>query len=244
VPAGQVSTLTLDSTAGQQATATSPTQVPAIDCRALGFSPRLRLALRGRRQTGVGGHPTLTTTIIQRRGQANIASSKVTLPLSLALDPRNSQHVCAVAAAAADKCPARTIIGTARVATPLLSRPLTGNVYLVQGIRTTSSGQRVRTLPALLVALRGAVAIDLHAQTSVSHLRLVTTFSSLPDLPSSTFTLTINGGRKGILVVTGHRSLCTGRQVAPILLIGHNGRRERHKRMISTPCPAPNGQHR
>ena len=236
VPAGQRSTLTLGSTTGQQATATSTTPVPAIGCGALAFTPRLKLALSGRRQTAVGKHPTLTATVTQPANQANIAFSKVTLPLSLALDPKNSQHVCSVPAAAADSCPASTLIGRATATTPLLSGPLSGPVYLVQGIRTTSTGQQVRTLPALLVELRGQVAIDLHAQTSVSGGRLVTTFSTLPDLPVTAFTLTINGGKRGILVVTGNRSLCRASERAPIVLVGQNGRRERRTLTIATPC--------
>lgn len=236
VPAGQISTVTLDSTTGQQAQATSGTPVPAIACRALRFAPKLTLALRGRRRTGVGRHPTLVAKVTQGAGQSNVHSSKVTLPLSLALDVNNSQHVCSVAAAAADNCPASTLIGSARATTPLLIRALSGPVYLVQGIRTTSTGQQIRTLPALLVELRGQAAIDLHAQTSVANERLVTTFSTLPDLPVSSFTLTIDGGRRGILVVTGSRSLCSRRQVAPTLLIGQNGGYRRRRLTISTPC--------
>jgi hypothetical protein len=234
-----VTTLTLDSTTGQQAQAKSTTPVPAIGCKSLAFTPRWKLALTGSRQTAVGKHPTLTATITQQPGQANIALSSVTLPLSLALDVNNSEHVCSVAAAAADSCPASTRIGFATATTPLLSQPLSGNVYLVQGIRTTSSGQQLRTLPALLVTLRGQAAVDLHAQTSVSSAaRLVTTFSGLPDTPVSKFTLRINGGKRGILVVTGHRSLCSRSQRAATLLVGENGRRDQHTVTMATPCKA------
>lgn len=240
VPAGQVSTLTLGSSSGPPATATSTTPVPAIGCKSLRFSPKLKLALTGRHQTAVGKHPTLTARLTQALGQANIALSKVTLPLSMALDPRNSEVVCSVSAAATDTCPANTIIGSATATTPLLSQRLSGKVYLVQGIRTTSTGQQIRTLPALLVALRGQTAIDLHAQTSVSNNRLVTTFSTLPDLPVTAFTLTIKGGKHGILVVTGSQSLCSRVQRAPILMIGKNGVPERHTLKITTPCTHSN----
>ena len=97
----------------------------------------------------------------------------MTLPLSLALDPNNSKHVCAFATAQAVHggavgCPANTIVGTASAMTPLLSQPLSGNVYLVQGIRFNAQGQQIRTLPTLLVPLSGQIALDLRAQTSVS----------------------------------------------------------------------------
>jgi hypothetical protein len=242
VPAGAASTLTLGSSTGQQATATSTTPVPAIGCGSLGFSPLLKLALTGKHQTAVGKHPTLTATLTYASGQANIALSKVTLPLSLALDPRNSEHVCSVAAAATDTCPASTLIGKATAVTPLLSQPLSGPVYLVQGIRTLPSGQQIRTLPALLVELRGQAAIDLHAQTSVSNNHLVTTFSALPDQPVSKFTLTISGGKRGILVVTGSRSLCKASERAPTLLVGQNGKQRRRTVTMTTPC-APKRKH-
>jgi hypothetical protein len=242
VPAGAVSTLTLGSSTGQTATATSATPVPAIGCSSLAFSPKLKLALSGRRQTAVGKHPTLTATLTQPSGQANIALSKVTLPLSLALDPRNSEHVCSVAAAGMDACPANTLIGKATSTTPLLTQPLSGNVYLVQGVRTVN-GQTIKTLPALLVELRGQAAIDLHAQTSVSNNHLVTTFPTVPDLPVSKFTLTINGGKRGILVVTGHRNLCKASKRAPILLVGQNGKRVRRTVTMATACKAAKRKH-
>jgi hypothetical protein len=164
----------------------------------------------------------------------------VTLPLSLALDPNNAQVVCSVADAASDSCPASTIIGSAVVATPVLSQPLTGTVYLVQGIRTNSAGQQIRTLPALLVTLRGVVAIDLRGQTSVdSHSRLVTTFPNLPDLPFSTFTLKVNGGPHGILVVTGGANLCHGRQVGRVAFGAQNDATRDFSVTIGTPCVTP-----
>jgi hypothetical protein len=170
-------------------------------------------------------------------GQANLRSTTVTLPLSLALDPNNSQHVCSVAASNADSCPTNTAIGAATVKTPLLSQPLTGTVYLVQGIRTNAQGQTIRTLPSLLIPLRGQVAIDVRGQTSVdSHSRLVTTFPTLPDAAVSRFTLTINGGRRGILVVTGHRTLCRGRQIARVLFAAQSGASTSLAPTISTPC--------
>jgi hypothetical protein len=248
--AGAVSTLTLAG-GGQTATATSPTPVPAINCSSLPFSPKLKLQLKGGNQTKVGKHPTLIANLTQGSGQANIAGSKVTLPLSLALDPNNSSHVCAPLASFNDTCPSKTLIGTASATTPLLSQPLTGKVYLVQGIGCTShqpaslqgtcsSGQPVRILPALLVTLRGqGAALDLHAQTSTPHNKfLATTFFSLPDLPVSTFQLKINGGKRGILVVTGHKSLCARKQVASSVFTGQNGKPAPSKIKMTTPCKA------
>lgn len=96
--------------------------------------------------------------------------------------------------------------------------------------------------PPAQAAGRGQAAIDLHAHTSVSaNARLVTTFSVLPDVPVTKFTLTIKGGNRGILVVTGNRSLCKASKRAAILLAGQNSRRERRSITIVTPCRPRSG---
>jgi len=231
---------TATSTQGTTANLSSHFQVGG--CQDIGFSPKLKIALTGKGQTRSGDHPTLTATLTDPRGQANIHSARVALPLAMALDPNNSNHVCnnAVAAAVhggAVGCPASTIVGTATADTPLLSRPLTGKVYLVQGIRTNSKGQKVHTLPTLLVPLRGQIALDLRAQTSVSGGKLVTTFPTVPDAPVSKFTLKINGGNKGLLVITGRgQTICNKPQVASENLQAQSGRSTVADDTLTTPC--------
>ncbi len=201
------------------------------------------MSLTGKGRTHSGTHPTLTATLTQPRGQANLRSVRVVLPLSLALDPNNSQHVCSYDVAQAVHggpvgCPASTIVGHATAITPLLSQPLSGPVYVVQGLRcrsgqptvqgTCPDGQTpIRTLPSLLIPLRGQIAIDLRAKTSVSGGHLVTTFSAIPDAAVSRFVLTITGGPRGILVITGRgRSICGKAQVASATLGAQSGKRE------------------
>jgi hypothetical protein len=221
----------------QGAAATAATPFQATGCGSLAFSPTLEMALSGNRETVLGGHPSLTATVTSALGQANVRSASVTLPLSLALDPNDSSHVCSVTASDSDSCPADTIIGSARVTTPLLNRPLTGNVYLVQGIRMNAQGQQVRTLPSLLITLRGQVALDLRGQTSVdADSRLVTTFPTVPDAALSSFTLSISGGRRGILVVTGSANLCRGRQVATAAFDAQSGAAKALSETIAVPC--------
>jgi hypothetical protein len=226
---------TITSVQGAAAPASNPFQ--AGGCGAVPFAPSLRMALTGNRQTTDGKHPNLIATVSSRLGQANVRSARVTLPLSLALDPYNSQNVCSVAASNTDSCPAKTIIGSASVTTPLLNQPLTGPVYLVQGIRTNAQGQQIRTLPALLIPLRGQVAIDLRGQTSVDGGgRLVTTFPAVPDAPISSFTLAITGGRHGILVVTGGANLCRGTQRATAVFAAQSGKSTHQTVKMATPC--------
>jgi hypothetical protein len=221
---------TLTSTAGLSITRDDHFQVGG--CGDLAFSPKMKLGIKGK--TGVGKHAKLTVTVSQPGGQAHLKSVKVTLPLSLALDAKTSQNVCSVSDAAADNCPADTLIGHATANTPLLSTPLSGNAFLVQGIRRNKQGQAIKTLPSLLVTLRGAIALDLTGKTSVSHKKLVTTFGSIPDAAISKFVLTINGGSKGILAIT--RNLCKTSEVAGVKDTGQSGKTHTGSPKIATPC--------
>jgi hypothetical protein len=229
---------TTSSTGGLTATPSSRFQVGG--CQELGFTPKLQMSLTGKGQTRSATHPTLTANLTQPGGQANIASTKVTLPLSLALDPKNSNNVCNYDTAQAVHggpvgCPASTIVGKATANTTLLSQPLTGPVYLVQGIRFGRQGQRIHTLPSLLIPLRGQIALDLRAQSSVSGGKLVTTFPTIPDAPVSKFTLQINGGRNGILVITGRgRTICGKPQTANANFGAQSGKQESLSPRLST----------
>jgi hypothetical protein len=238
----------LTSTGG--ATADDSARFQTAGCSSLGFTPKLKLSLTGKGRTKSGAHPALTANLTQKAGQANIKSAKVTLPLSLALDPNNSRHVCAFPTAQAVHggavgCPSSTIVGTASATTPLLSQILTGNVYLVQGIRTNKQGQQIRTLPSLLIPLRGQIALDLRAQTSVSHGKLVTTFPTVPDVPVSSFKLNLTGGKKGLLVITGSgKSICSKAQKAGAALHGQSGKQDSSSIKMATPCKSVAKHHK
>ncbi len=233
---------TITSVGGAVANVSSPFQVGS--CQSLAFFPSLAIKLTGKGRTRSGTHPTLTASLKQDGGQANIASAKVTLPLSLALDPKNSSVVCPYAVAQAVHggavgCPADTIVGSASATSPLISAPLSSPVYLVQGIRFGAQGQQIRTLPTLLVPLRGQIALDLRASTSVSNGRLVTTFATVPDAAVSSFDLTINGGSKGILVITGrHENICKAPQTAGIQFGAHSGKTDDFTITMAKPCGA------
>ncbi len=232
----------LTSTGG--ATASVSSRFQAGGCQALGFSPSLKISLTGKGKTVSGDHPTLTAKLGEPAGQANISSAKVTLPLSLALDPKNSNRVCPYATALAVHggavgCNPNTIVGTASASTPLLSEPLTGNVYLVQGIRFNARGQAIRTLPTLLIPLRGQFALDLRASTATNKSNaLVSTFSNVPDVPVSQFDLNINGGPKGLLVITGRKeNICNSSQKSSSVLDAHSGKQTSTSSTVATPCP-------
>lgn len=182
--------------------------------------------LTGPRQMAPGRHPGLVARVTQGEGQANIGRARVSLPLSLALDPFNTRKVCGYEAGLRADCPAATRIGSATAVSPALNRPLRGPVYLVQGIRIhPQTRARIRTLPSLLAKLDGEVRINLRGTTDVERLRLVSTFERVPDAPVSRFELRIAGGRRGILAVTGRRrGICQRRRVSDVQLTGHNAK--------------------
>jgi hypothetical protein len=231
---------TLGAATGQTADVSSRFQVG--ECSNLGFTPKLAMRVAGK-NTRTGAHPALKTTVTLAKGQSNIRRADVTLPKSIVLDANNSYDpklVCDYDASLKANCPASTVIGKASAVTPVLDRPLAGNVHLVQGIKFGPNGNRIRTTPSLLVKLRGQVAIDLRATTTVRRNRLVTTFPTVPDAPVSKFRLNINGGSKGILVVTRTRrskiDLCDRKQVAQVRTGGHNGKTANFATAIKTPC--------
>jgi hypothetical protein len=208
------------------------------DCARLRFAPKLRMRLTGKRQMRRGKHPGLRARVTQRPRQANIASARVVLPKSLALDPNNARSVCGFEAAQQARCPRRTRIGFATARSPVLNRPLRGPVYFVQGIRVDpKTGARIRTLPSLLAKLGGEIRINLRATTDVARGRLVSTFAAVPDAPVSRFDLRLKGGKGGVLAATGRPRICGRRQVARIRTLGHNGKRAAQRRVrIATPC--------
>lgn len=219
----------------------------AGDCASLAFKPRMALRLTGRKQRRTGGHPGLRVSLRQGAGQANIESARVKLPRSLALDPSNANGLCPYeqglkVRGGAVGCPRSSIIGRATASTPLLNRPLSGPVYFVESKRRTKQGNLVRTLPSLLVALRGEVALDLRAQSSVRGGRLISTFPTVPDAPVSRFQLSLRGGNGGILTVTRSAArrfdICSGIHAALVELDGQNGRRADFRVRTKAPCNA------
>ncbi len=202
-------------------------------CEALPFKPAMKLSLTGRKQLKKAKHPGLRAVVTQGDGEAGIQSARVSLPLSLALDPANAKQLCEFDAGLRGQCPRASIIGRAKAVTPVLDEPLSGPVYFVKGVRTDPrTGRQIRTLPTLLAQLRGEAGIDVRASTSVERGRLVTTFAALPDAPITRFELNV-----GKVLVTS-RSLCGKRQVAASVLGGHNGKASKRNVAIALPCAA------
>ncbi|MBF6619268.1 MAG: hypothetical protein ITG02_03440 [Patulibacter sp.] len=208
-------------------------------CEKLDVKPKLDIDVIGSKQLGYHKHPGIKATVTQTRGEAGLKKAEVTMPLSLALDTKNAKALCKPAEAQAKACPEGSIVGNATAISPVLNRPLKGNVYFVEGTRVTETGRITGTLPKLWVALRGEVALDVWADSDVDEKqRLVTTFATVPDAPISSFELNITGGTNGILQVTGQKGahMCNQRSVADAQFDGQNGKRLVSKTDMSVPC--------
>jgi hypothetical protein len=215
-------------------------------CAALRFRPNLKLRLAGRRQTTTGRHPGIRAQVTQRNREAGIKRAVVALPKSLALDVNNAQALCEFADGIKDDlenhCPKGSIVGRARAVSPLLNRPLAGNVYFVKNVRIDpDTGNEIRTLPMIIAALRGEIAINLRGNSNTTRAgKLVNKFRVVPDAPVSRFNLNVKGGRNGILAVTRTRrstiDICRKKQIAIARMNGHNGKRHDRNIRMATPC--------
>jgi hypothetical protein len=239
---------TLRSAAGQTAPINARFKVGS--CGDLGFSPKLSMALTGKKQVTTGKHPGIRAKLRQASGQAGIGKAKVTLPAAVALDPDNAQALCEFVDGTKpdleNHCPEGSIVGRARAKTPLLERDLTGDVYFVKNVRKDKkTGNEIRTLPMIVVALRGEIAINLKGEASTTKAgSLVNTFANVPDAPISAFNLNIDGGNNGILAVTRTRkskiNLCAkpNSHRAAVDLDGRNGKNADYATKVKTPCGA------
>jgi hypothetical protein len=211
-------------------TVSSPFQ--AADCASLGFKPKLALSLKG--GTKRGDTPAFKALLTYPKGAyANIASAQVTLPHSVFLEQSHIKTICTRVQFAAgggngEQCPAASIYGKAKAVTPILSDPLEGPVFL----RSSS-----HNLPDLVVALHnGQINIDLVGRIdSVKGGRIRNTFEAVPDAPVTSFTLEMQGGKKGLLV--NSTNLCKKTNRALAHFVGQNGKVHNFNPVVQAQCP-------
>jgi hypothetical protein len=209
-------------------TVTSPFQ--AADCASLGFKPKLALTLKG--GTKRGDNPAFKAVLNARPGDANIGRAQVTLPHSEFLDQSHIKTVCtrvqfAQGAHPGEKCPPGSIYGYAKAITPILDQPVQGPVFL----RSSSN-----PLPDLVAALHnGQIDFNLVGRIdSVKGGRIRNTFELVPDVPVKTFTLTMRGGKKGLLVNSTNLCRSTNRAIADFK--GQNGKKHVFNPVLKAKC--------
>jgi hypothetical protein len=219
-------TSTLTSASGQTSSPSAP--FAAANCEGLGFEPGLKVQLRG--ATKRTGRPALKAVLTypSKGSFANIARAQVNLPKSLFLEQNALDKTCTRPVLLAGACPASTIYGKAKAWSPLLERPLEGNVYLVGGF-----GYK---LPALVADLNGQIRVLLAAKVdSGPNKGLRTTFEAVPDAPVSRFVLEMKGGKKYGLLINS-KNLCKGSQQLKAAFTGQNGATDEFEQKIVAGC--------
>lgn len=214
------------STLGSSASVSSLFQ--AANCAALKFAPKLQLSLKG--STTRTGHPALKAVLTYPKGgaYANIARAQVNLPHSEFIEQSNLNKACTKPVLLEGKCPQSTIYGKAKAWTPLLDKPLEGNVYLVGGFGFK--------LPALVAELNGQIRILLAGKVdSGPNNGIRNTFEAVPDAPVEKFELNLKGGPKYSLLVNSE-NLCKKPQNAITRFTAQNGRVTVAKPLIANQC--------
>jgi hypothetical protein len=210
---------TIHSSEGGADTIGVPFQV--TNCAALKFTPKFSVSTSGKTSKALGA--SLTAKVSEpnevQGSQANIAKVKVELPKQLPSRLTTLQKACTNAQFELNpaNCPKESKIGYATVHTPLLPVPLTGPAIFV-----SHGGE---AFPSLTMVLQGyGVTVDLVGTTFISKAGVTsTTFKTVPDVPFSTFELTLPEGKYSALAANG--SLCkdAGKLKMPTEFIGQNG---------------------
>jgi hypothetical protein len=198
----KLATTKLDADSYDGSTASATNAFTPTDCDKLPFKPQLSATMGGVGATAKSSRVPFSATISQATGEASQLSAVVTLPTGLGLSSKGATALCTAAQFASDACPAGSRIGTGTIATPLLADAVSGPVYEVN----TGPG-----LPSIGVAFAGKLPFKLLGKAGVvAGGRVQNTFTGLPDVPLSAFTLAIDGGSHGILTATS--DLCSARR--------------------------------
>jgi hypothetical protein len=191
------------------------------NCQALKFTPKFSVSTSGK--TSKAGGASLTAKLSEpneaQGSQANITKVKVELPKQLPSRLTTLQKACTDKQFEANPagCPSESKIGYATVHTPLLPVPLTGPAIFV-----SHGGE---AFPSLTMVLQGyGVTVDLVGTTFISKAGVTsTTFKTVPDVPFSTFELTLPEGKYSALAANGNLCSEAGKLKMPTEFIGQNG---------------------
>jgi hypothetical protein len=218
---------TLTSTFGAGQSLSSPFQVGK--CNTLPFNPTFEAATSSRTSKRNGA--SLQVNVTQAPGQANIRSVHTELPIALPSRLSTLQKACLEATFAANPlgCSSESNVGTATAVTPTLPTPLSGPAFLV------SHGGA--SFPDLDIVLEGSgVRVILVGNTDIKKGITSSTFAAIPDVPVTSFSLTLPTGPHSALgTVT---DLCARPLIMPTTITAQSGAQIRQNtRMSVAGCP-------
>jgi len=189
----------------------------ANGCAGLAFKPKFAVSTSGKTSRAKGASLAVKLTYPTGAGYANIAKVKVDLPKQLPSRLTTLQKACTAAVFDANpaSCPKESVVGMAKATTPVLPVALMGPAYFV-----SHGGE---AFPSLIVVLQGyGVTVDLVGTTFISKAGITSsTFEAVPDVPVSTFELTLPEGKFSALAANGN--LCTSKLAMPTAFVGQNG---------------------
>ncbi len=221
-------TATLQSTLGASEQVSTP--FAAGGCKNLPFNPSFTASTQAKTSRVDGA--SLFAKVSTKPGEANIAKFKVELPKQLPTPLTTLRKACTEAVFTANpaECPPGSLVGVARVKTPLLASELGGPVYFV-----SNGGAKY---PELEVILQGeGLRVDVSSETFISKAGITSaTFNTVPDVPVGTFELAFPKGPHSALAANG--SLCATPLKIPTTITSQNGTVLHHSTPITvTGCP-------
>jgi hypothetical protein len=225
---------TATSVEGTGAAISSPFQVGS--CRSLAFKPVFKVSTSAKTSRVDGASLHVVLTLPDEGGlsaEANIAKVKVSLPKQLPSPLTTLQKACVEKVFDANPvgCPVASQVGEVKVSTPVLPGGLSGPAYFV-----SHGGAKY---PELILVLTGenGVTVQVHGETFISKAGITTaTFAAVPDVPFSSFELTLPQRQYPALTANGN--LCKGTLLMPTEMVGQNGLvLDQSTKIAVTGCP-------
>jgi hypothetical protein len=215
--------ITGTATSSAGATASLSTRFRVGSCAGLKFAPKFSNSTLGRASKGGGASLTTKLSFPTNQGiQPNVARVKVELPKQLPSRLTTLQKACVSEQFDVNPsgCPSASFIGHATVHTPLLPVPLTGPAIFV-----SHGGE---AFPSVVMVLQGDnVTVDLVGATLIRGGVTSTTFKTVPDVPFTTFELTLPQGKYSALAANlpakANYDFCKQKIVMPTEFVAQNG---------------------
>jgi hypothetical protein len=224
--------LATESTLTSTFNATQPlsTAFQVAGCSGLPFKPVFRVSTSAKTSKKNGA--SLQVSLTAPAHQANIKSVYVSLPKQLPSRLTTLQKACPEGTFVANPVNCRKLgseVGSAVVTTPVLPGQLKGSAYLV-----SHGGE---AFPDLDIVLEGdGVTVILTGNTKITKGVTSSTFAAIPDVPVSSFVLTLPVGEHSALTADG--SLCAKALTVPTTIAAQSGAQFTQKTKLSvTSCP-------
>jgi hypothetical protein len=213
--APQSLTAQINTTVGTSTSVATPFQVSG--CSGLHFAPSLTASTQA--SASIRGHGAGLAMTVTNPANAPATTRALSIELPPQLRPRLStlQHACHLLSPlqTPEACPSQSRVGEATVDTPALPAPLSGSIYLL------ARGPNVT--PSLALLLKGdGITVDFEGTLTVSRTGTIrVSFSTLPDVPITTFALNLPRGTNSMLGAVA--SLCANALVIPYRFADQSG---------------------